>query len=386
MNLVSVIVVALALLGAVRGYQTGLARMVFSSVGMVLGFVGGVRLAPSVVDLVDGAGQRLAVALVVALVLAALGATLGELVGYRVDRASDRLRIGRVTRSLGALLQAGLVLLLAWLLASGLAGVRAYDVGREIQTSAVIRGLNAVLPSPPDLLSRLESLISPNGFPRVFLEGEPQRPVIQPNTAMDPTVLAAVEPSVVEIAGAGCGGTIQGSGFVVAPGVVVTNAHVVSGVVAPRVLTDDGDLGVTVVLFDPDRDVAVLRVAGLQAPALPTTSGPLDAGAPGAVLGYPGGGPLRENDAAVISRTRALGQDIYGAGRVERDIYELATDVDPGSSGGPFITADGVVAGVVFAESVTQDTVGYALVWQDVADEVAAAAVSDVAVGTGACR
>ena len=146
-----------------------------------------------------------------------------------------------------------------------------------------------------------------------------------------------------------------------------------------------GKYSATVVHFDPNEDLAVLKVSALKAPALATDPGAVPSGAAGAVLGYPEGGPLREADAVVLDETTAVGQNIYGQGTVRRAIYEVAADVQPGNSGGPLITSDGRVAGIVFAKSVSQDRVGYALVWSDVAADVNTAGQQSAAVSTGAC-
>jgi S1-C subfamily serine protease len=385
MNLLTVIIVLALVAAAAHGYRLGLGRVVLPSAGYVGGFLLGVRLAPLVMDRVALPIAKLVSAVVIALVLAAVGGALGGFVAQRLDRASDRLHLGPLTRTLGAALQAAIVLFLVWLLASGLANVEAYGLGRQVQTSPIIRALNSALPAPPDIVSRLKGIISPNGFPNVFVTGEPQAAPVIPDQRIDPTTLAAAERSVVQLVGLGCGGEVEGSGFVVAPGVVVTNAHVVAGVRQPTVVDATGQHRTTVVLFDPNEDLAVLKVPTLNDPALATATGTVAPGAAGAVLGYPGGGPLRGGDAVVLDETIAVGQNIYNQGTVRRAIYTLSADVQPGNSGGPLITADGRVAGIVFAKSVSQNQVGYALVWSELAAEVGTASRRSAAVPTGAC-
>ena len=207
----------------------------------------------------------------------------------------------------------------------------------------------------------------------------------RPGGPVDATVLATAEKSVVQLVGPGCGGEVDGSGVVIAPGIVVTNAHVVAGVRRPTVVDGAGQHEATVVLFDPDEDLAVLTVSKLKAPALATDLDTLAPGSRGAVVGYPGGGPLRSDDAVVVDSMTAVGQNIYGQGSVRRLVYQLSANIQPGNSGGPLITADGRVGGIVFAKSVNQDAVGYALVWKEVAAEVDAAKTLTAAVPTGAC-
>jgi len=386
MNVVTVLIVVMVLLAAVHGYRAGLGRVVLPTAGYVLGFLLGVRVvAPLVMRSIDAPVGKVVSAILATLALSLIAGAIGSVAARRFDRASDRLHLGPVTRTLGAALQAAMVVFLAWLLASGLTTVEAYGIGRQVQASPIIRALNSALPTPPDLVSRLKGIISPNGFPNVFLAGEPRPTQVSPGGPVDAAVLAAAEQSVVQVIGPGCGGEVEGSGFAVAPGIVVTNAHVVAGVQRPTVTDTAGQHDATVVLFDPDEDLAVLTTAGLQAPAMATDSGTMAPGTRGAVLGYPGGGPLRADDAVVQDSMTAVGQNIYGQGSVSRAVYQLAANIQPGNSGGPLVTADGRVAGVVFAKSVSLDAVGYALVWNEVAAEVDAAKTLTAAVPTGAC-
>jgi S1-C subfamily serine protease len=385
MNLVTLLIVVALVIGAVDGYRSGLGQVVLPSAGIVAGFLLGVRLAPVAMRSVSQPFAKVAVAVVATFVLAFLGGVVGRFAAHKLDRASDRLRLGRITRTLGAALQAAIVLVLAWLLASGLANVEAYGLGRQVQTSPIIRALNSVLPTPPDVVSRLKAIVSPNGFPNVFLGGEPRPAQVTPGQRVQAATVATAERSVVQVIGLGCGGKVEGSGFVVAPGVVVTNAHVVAGVHGLTVLDPTGSHPATVVHFDPNEDLAVLKVPTLRAPALATDTGTLAPGTAGAVIGYPEGGPLREGDAVVLDETTAVGQNIYNQGTVSRAIYELSADIQPGNSGGPLITTDGRVAGIVFAKSVSLDKVGYALIWRDVAADVDTASHQSAAVSTGAC-
>ena len=385
MNLVTLVIVVAVLIGAVHGYRVGLGWVVLPLAGLVVGFLLGVRLAPLAMGLVSPPIAKLAVAVFATLLLASVGGAVGRFAARKLDLASDQLHLRPISRTLGAGLEAAIVLVLAWLLASGLTNVETYGLGRQVQASPIIRALNSALPTPPDIVSRLKAFISPNGFPTVFLAGEPRPTQLTPSQRVDAAVIASAERSVVQVIGLGCGGKVEGSGFVVSPGVVVTNAHVVAGVHDLTVLDSAGKYSATVVHFDPNEDLAVLRVSALKAPALATDPGAVPSGAAGAVLGYPEGGPLREADAVVLDETTAVGQNIYGQGTVRRAIYEVAADVQPGNSGGPLITSDGRVAGIVFAKSVSQDRVGYALVWSDVAADVNTAGQQSAAVSTGAC-
>jgi S1-C subfamily serine protease len=171
----------------------------------------------------------------------------------------------------------------------------------------------------------------------------------------------------------------------VAPGYVVTNAHVIAGGQRVVVTGTGGMYDATPVLFDPDFDIALLRVPNLVALALPMAAHEPERGAPAAVLGYPNGGPLRIVPAAVADGYKATGRNIYGTERVQRQIVEIRSDIERGNSGGPLMLADGTVGGVVFAEARTDEEVGYALAPTAVAERVSPFIGSSEPVATGEC-
>jgi len=191
--------------------------------------------------------------------------------------------------------------------------------------------------------------------------------------------------SVVKIEGRGCGGIVEGSGFVAKTGIVLTNAHVVAGVSRPQVVDVNGEYSATVVLFDPNLDLAVLRVDNLKDAPLPIDSNTAPNGTPAAVLGYPGGGDLHIGTARILQSLEAMGRNIYGQGTTTRLVYSVKATVRPGNSGGPLIAKNGNVIGIVFAESTVNDQTGYALAMHAVSAELAQGATRTLAVGTGAC-
>jgi S1-C subfamily serine protease len=255
-----------------------------------------------------------------------------------------------------------------------------------IQNSRVLQALDRVLPPAPDVLARVERAIGVGNFPRVFtgLEPSPAPPVTGPNAAAVNAAAAAGRAATVRIEGLGCGGLLEGSGFVAGPGLVATNAHVVAGVDNPAVVDASGAHRAVVVLFDPKLDFAVLRTSGLSATPLHLASGIDSRGTVGAVLGYPGGGNFTVSPAAILGEQPALGRDIYDSGLIRRDIYSLQSVVRPGNSGGPLITPSGSVIGVVFAMSTTDNNLGYALTSAEVIPDLTHAATAGP-VSTGPC-
>jgi S1-C subfamily serine protease len=183
--------------------------------------------------------------------------------------------------------------------------------------------------------------------------------------------------------GPACTEILQGTGFVVADDLVLTNAHVIAGS-SPRVEWDGHTFDATPVLFNEDLDVAVLRVDGLDAPALTLLADEVERGDGGAVLGYPAGEYV-ELRAGVRRALDAIGRDIYSEDEVRRRIYELQVRVRPGNSGGPFVLPGRVAAGLIFGASSTQGDIGYAIASPRLIPIVERAAARADAVGTGRC-
>jgi S1-C subfamily serine protease len=195
----------------------------------------------------------------------------------------------------------------------------------------------------------------------------------------------ATKASVVKIEGKGCGGIVEGSGFVAAADNVVTNAHVVAGVTNPLIIDTKGTHKATIVYFDSDLDIAVLRATGLAGQPLKLNATTAPEGTPGVVLGYPGGGDFSARAAAVIESFSARGRNIYNQGETQRAIYSIKSPVEEGNSGGPLINKNGEVIGVIFAKSTTYDNLGYALMAQAVASDLAQAQGRTQAVSNGNC-
>ena len=191
--------------------------------------------------------------------------------------------------------------------------------------------------------------------------------------------------SVVKVEGQGCGGVVEGSGFVVGSGLIATNAHVIAGIAKPYVQDSNGTHTATPIWFDPDLDFAVLRASNLAGHSLVISSSKVASGTPAAALGYPGGGSFKADPAAVLDQFTASGRNIYGNGHVNRAVYEVQADIIPGNSGGPLVGKDGSVIGVIFAQSTTYEHVGYALTTAQVSTELDQAIARNQTVTTGRC-
>ncbi len=384
------------LLYAVSGFRMGLLVGAFSLVGFLAGGFVGLSLLPRLLEMWPWAAANE----VPSRVLLVGGVFVLALVGQRLlVRVGARLR-SRVTappaRAVDAVLGAAAsllaVALLVWVVADGLRGATTTPLARAIGGSRVLQAIDSLVPSQAgNLFAGFREMLAREGFPRVFegLGREPIAPAAPPSSgiAAAPAVVKA-SGSVVKVAGVAeaCQRGQEGSGWVVSRERVVTNAHVVAGIEEPTVQASGSarTLRGRVVVFDPSRDLAVIAVPGLQAPALPL-NGDLASGAEAAVAGFPLDGPLRVDPARVRDTVVAVGSDIYGRPGVRREIYSLYTRVEPGNSGGPLITSDGAVAGVVFAKSVDDDQTGYALTMDEARPVLAAAPGASTTVSTGAC-
>jgi S1-C subfamily serine protease len=326
-----VVVVALA---ALYGFARGLVRGALSLAGFALGAYVGARVAPTILS--DGSPYAPLVALGGAILGGTLLSSLAEMLGVTV-----RTTMGTVP-GLRAI-DTGAGALLCWAVGAALLYLPGQsDLRRAVQDSAILSRLNEEFP-PERLLETLERV-----DPLDVLVGPPVT-VAPPNSrlARDPDVVAASE-SVVRITGIACGLGIEGTGWIAAPELVVTNAHVVAGIDRPQV-DRGGDAGLTsaVVAFDTRNDLAVLRVAGLD-------GGPLRLADPErsvavALIGYPGNGPLTRIPGRLGGTSSFVTRDAYGRGPVTRTVTAIRGVVRPGLSGGPGIDARGRVRTTVFA-------------------------------------
>ncbi len=389
MSLVDLVLAGLAVASAIGGYRRGAILQAFG----LLGLAGGISLAvmalPAATGPIDGVAARMGVAVGVVLVGGAVGNLVGWLAGSRVRARLAHPRVARTDAVLGATLSITALVLTTWFLALNLANGPFPGLSSALQRSRVVALLDDSLPPPPGLVGGLERAATLLGFPDVFvgLPPPPALPVPEPSSEVVGSAARIAAPGTMEVLADGCaiGLLNEGSGFVAAPGYVVTNAHVVAGTRDQLVIVDGAHLHADVVAFDPSLDLAVLRVPDLRAEPLELALEEVPRSTAGAVLGFPGGPPLARSPAAVRAVVDAAGRDIYGEGRVDRRLYELQAVVRPGSSGGPFVLPDGRVAGVVFASSTVDDRLAYALTAAEVAPIVELARLRTRPVGTGAC-
>ena len=387
MNLLDVLILLLLGVSVITGFRRGAALQLIAYTGLLIGLVFGALAAPGAASLVEQPVTQALVALGTLVAVAAIFDAIAWAIGARVWARARASRLDPLDSWAGIGVGVLATLLAVWFLAFNLIQGPFPPVSRQIQGSAIVRGLDAMLPRPPSVLAQVRSFLDRFGFPEVFanLPPAPAGPVRGPSRGDVGRAIRAADQSTVKIVGRACDAIQEGSGFVAADGYVVSNAHVVAGVSDPEIQSAGSTFPATVVLFDPQLDLSVLRVEGTPGEPLALLEENLAREAAGAVLGYPEGGPLRGRPAAVRRVLSAVGRDIYGDSNVRREVYELQTTVRPGNSGGPFVTPDGGVAGVVFAASTTDGDVGYALTSTEVLPRVRRGIQATEPTDTGPC-
>jgi len=369
------------------GFRNGLSSTVFTIAGAILGVIAVLFLVPLVSRFLPLPQLRLAVSIVLAIGLVTVGHGLGAAVGRRIRKGLEKSPLLGIDRIFGAVITGAVAALVATVVCASVAQLGVPVLSRAIAGSGVLRAIGVLTPDPVEAwLAQARGVVSERGIPLLTqaLVGGP--PVVPPVDAGSPALTTAAK-SVVRITGNAyaCGQSQSGSGFVVAPNRVMTNAHVVAGLSQPVVESSNGQaIASSIVYFDPSHDLAVLAVPGLD--AAPLTFAPsLQAGANAVIEGYPFGGPFAASGASVISVGVATVDDIYGKTPSDRNIYTLGADVREGDSGGPVLTGEGAVAGIVFARNSTTSNVGYAMTMAEVVPVVSQAVDLTDQVATGDC-
>jgi len=391
-NLLDVVLIVATIMFAIGGFRQGFVTAILSFFGFFGGAVIGAQLADPIANqLSQDSSWRIAVAVAVVLAVALLGQVLAVSVGNQLRSRLTWRPVQAVDSVLGAVVSAVAVLLVFWMVATPLASAPYPRVSSAVRDSQVIRGVDDVVPRQVrTLYSSLRDAVRSYDFPEVFGPLVPTRvrsvPRPDPKLLQGPAV-TATRPSVLKITGVAdsCARRVEGSGFVYAQDRIITNAHVVAGIDQPYVQVDSDRREATVVLYDPDRDVAVLYVPDLGLRPLQFASRPVDTNADAILLGYPEDGPFFAGAARIRDRMEIRGPDIYNDRTVTREVYSIYGNVRSGNSGGPLIAPDGSVLGVIFAAAVDQQFTGFALTAAEVAADARKGASSTAEVSTGDC-
>lgn len=380
MSVIDLFIILFVVLVVARGARTGFLAGVFSLAGVVLGVSLGSRLAPLLIPENEGLVFRAGVTLASILAFAVLGDVLARAIGRSIK---SRLR-GSASTKLdglgGAVLGLVLSLTLVWVVglfvlqAPTLAGIHP-----TLRDSQVLQALNKRMPSQffTEAVAKLDPLPQIRA-PKADVE-DPEEGIVQ-----DPEVIETTS-SAVRVTGLACGYGVEGSGWVAAPNLVVTNAHVVAGTTVTRVQT--GGTGpqkrARVVFFDEKNDIAVLRVRRLGLPSLPLADP--EVGEPVAILGFPENGPLDVRPGRTGETRRVISTDAYNNGPVERTVTSFRVYVRPGNSGGPSVNGDGEVVSTIFASRAGSSNSGYGVPSQLIQERVDIAAQRRAPVSNGKC-
>jgi S1-C subfamily serine protease len=391
-NWVDVLVLALALLAGTTGARQGTVAAAASFIGVLTGAVIGVRIAPPLIAGYQSPEARIALGVSIVIILVALGETIGVLMGRAVQRRIDTEPMRRVDAFLGAVVQGIAALVVAWLVALPLTKSSTYtNLTAGVRDSSVLRTVNTMMPDVlRQLPAELTKLLQPPDLPDVLFPFS-TTPITDVGPAdpelLNSPVVRRARASVLKVRGRArsCSRALEGTAFVIAPQRVITNAHVVAGTDRIQVETMDGALDATVVTYDPETDVAILRVPGLRAPVLSLAPKPAVSGTSGLVLGYPLDGPYTASAARVRDRIHLRGPDIYNANTVVRNVYTVRAVVRSGNSGGPLLDGDGQVLGLVFGAAVDNEETGFVLTDDEIVDDVATASSRSAEVSTGTC-
>ncbi|HET9564569.1 MAG TPA: acid resistance serine protease MarP [Mycobacterium sp.] len=383
-------VLSIAFVAAVSGWRSGALGSLLSFVGVVLGAVAGLLLAPHVVVHVEGTRTRLFITLFLILGLVVIGEIAGVVLG-RAVRGAIRNRTLRLFDSvIGVGVMVLAVAVVAYLLATPLTSTNQPNLVAAVRGSKVLSQVDEVAPRWLKAIpSRAKALLDTSGLPEVLgpFGRTPIANVDAPDAALinDP-VVAAVRPSIMKIRGVapGCQKVLEGTGFVVSPNRVMSNAHVVAGSETVTVESDGQTYDARVVSYDPDADISILDVPGLPAAPLQFAEAPAKTGTDALVVGYPGGGEFQATPARVRETIELKGPDIYKTKTVDREVYTIRGTVRQGNSGGPMINRQGQVLGVVFGAAVDDAETGFVLTANEVGRQLAKLGNTQP-VATGVC-
>ncbi len=397
MNLLDWLLVLLVLAYALSGYWQGFVTGAFATAGLLAGGLLGITLAPLILGDADPSLTVSLAALFIVIVCASLGQAVLQFLGAKIRDRITWQPARALDAAGGAALSALAVLLVAWALGVAVSGSKIGSLTPMVRESAVLRSVNGSLPtSAASTLQAFNEVVGTTFFPRYLEPFADERIVdVAPGAERllaDPDIVDA-EGSVLKVRGTNdCGRGVEGSGFLYADDRLMTNAHVVAGVDDPEVEIGDETVAADVVYYNADLDVAVLALDDLGREPLDfVTDGDeeekwvTDAKDGVAILGYPQDGPYDVQRGRVRAEQNLRSPNIYGDGTVVREVYSLRGLVRPGNSGGPIVTTQGDVAGVVFAASVTDDETGYALTWEQVQEAAADGVATSSGVSTGDC-
>jgi uncharacterized membrane protein required for colicin V production len=359
MNWVDVLIVAIAIVAAIRGWFQGAFRQVLGWIGLIAGFYLGIAIAPSLSTDITHASWRPVIALVIVVVAAYAGHFLGHVLGSSIRRTVQMVKLGIVDSVAGVVVGVAGALITVWLVAALLVATSWSFAASGIQGSRIVNDLDKALPTVPSAEARLQTLLRNADFPSAFASiVAPTIPSSGPTPKLGQNTLTPKGPSeIVKVLAMGCPDTHQGTGFYFMPHLVVTNAHVVAGASSVTV----AGASAQVAFFDPVNDIAILRV-GTRSPGAPLsfTSSVPSSGSQADVIGFPLDGSRTTSPSVISGEVTAQSRDLYDKQTFSRTELVVYSNIEPGNSGSPVIVS-GFVAGIVFSKSLSQNETAYAI-------------------------
>ncbi len=391
---VDVVLVVFGVLSVWRAWRSGAIVALAAALGWAAGLWLGVLLAPQLATFMTTAGWadpalRAIISLILVLLCAAVFNALLIMLAGVITRAVKLVPFATtLNRLVGAVIGVLTWAAVIWLLSGIVQTMRLQPLADFAKSSTVVTTIDRIAPiGVSGVVGQLGAAFQASGLPQVFGSALESIPQVAAPSLQVPAALARSSLSVLEVVADqhACGTTSTGTGWVEAGGTVITNAHVVAGATSVTVGFDGVKRPATVEWYDPDIDIAVLKVAALPLPAI-ADGAALAVGDQAYAAGFPEGGPYQVSPARVRAVITADGKDIYGGRGVSREVYSLRTILQPGNSGGPLLDSRGDVVGMVFARSLSDAQTGYALTLKEIAPTLAkAATLSGKAVSTGQC-
>lgn len=358
------------------GWRQGAFSSVLSTAGVLSGLFGGAFLAPWVMSYTESTAFRFLLAISTVLLLIGLGSMLGSYVGSNL-RQNIRTKFSqRLDSAIGSLFQVAATLLVLWLIAIPLTTAGPSNLAKGLRASQVLHYVDRVMPAPMrSLPNQIAAMLNESGLPPLLSPFQEQNSVqvLAPLIEVEhPEVVENLRPSVVHVTGQAekCRHLLSGSGFVFDDDYVLTNAHVVAGTESVKLDTMLGVREATVVLYNPDVDVAVIHVPDLGIAPMEWADEPAAPGDDAIVIGYPGSGPFKATTARIKEKITINGPDIYATTRLDREAYTLRGTVRQGNSGGPLTDSYGALLGMIFGAAADNTDTGYALTKDEVLETI----------------
>ncbi|GAA2291557.1 MarP family serine protease [Nonomuraea roseoviolacea subsp. roseoviolacea] len=392
-DLLDLILIGLVIAFGVSGYRQGFIIGVMSFVGFVGGAVLGVFIAPPISKaVVDGDTPQALLAIVIVFLSATIGQFASSTIGA-VVRSHVTWEPAKVADAVGGTFASALsVLVIAWLIGSLVVSTSFSLLVEQVKSSMLLTTVDEAIPQAArNWQQPFKKFIDRSEFPPVF-DAIGAGQIIDvppaPRSILKGAGLGRAQRAIVKVQGnaESCNKHIEGTGFVYARDRIMTNAHVVAGVTRDLTVIDSENRRrpATVVRYNPQRDIAILYVPGLGLPQLPF-EGEADKGDNAIIAGFPKGQGFTAEPARIRSRLEAEGPDIYRAKNVTRQVYAIRGKVLPGNSGGPLLTVDGKVYGVIFAAAVSQQDTGYVLTAAEVRPDADQGRDDTTPAGTQEC-